>query len=147
MRRRENVVLGHMKDGARIPQRRPRVPQRDSSSCSKLSLLYTLSRAAQLTQSQVCSLFYDGKEPVQSQISLASGYALGRRDTHTDGLSTSMATDLPRHTPGTYFWAGDSCKLCYPRLPSENSEPSWAKKHCPDSSFSPFSLLGFLVQF
>lgn len=102
-RRRENVVLGHMKPGARIPRRGPRESQTDGGSCSKLSLLYTLSRAAQLTQSQVCSLFYDGKEPTRylSQISLASGYALGRNDAHTDGLSTSMVTDPPRHTPGT----------------------------------------------
>lgn len=45
-KKRENVVAVHMKAGAKIPQRGPRVPQRDRGSGSKLSLLYTLSRAA-----------------------------------------------------------------------------------------------------
>lgn len=41
--------------------------------------------------------------------------------------------------PGTHLALAarlETAANYYPRLPSEDSELSWAKKHCPDGSFS-----------
>lgn len=55
MGNRKNVVLGHMRAGARISRRGQRAPQGDGGPGSKLHLLFTPSRAAQLIEPDVFS--------------------------------------------------------------------------------------------